>query len=67
MDENKKIEVVNGDGSNLNISPAYDHLNAGTPKPSSEKPKNIVVPKSMKEKEEEKEEESEKEKDKKNS
>ncbi len=55
MDENKKIEVVNGDGSNLNISPAYDHLNAGTPTPSSKKPKNIVVPKSMKEKEEENE------------
>ena len=53
MDENKKIEVVNGDGSNLNISPAYDHLNAGTPTPASQKPKNIVVPKSMKEKEEE--------------
>ncbi len=63
MDENKKIEVVNGDGSNLNISPAYDHLNAGTPKPSSEKPKNIVVPKSMKEKEEEDEEDKEKKKD----
>lgn len=67
MGENKKIEVVNGDGSNLNISPAYDHLNAGTPTPSSKKPKNIVVPKSMKEKEEEKKEESEEEKDKKNS
>ena len=67
MDDNKKIEVVNGDGSNLNISPAYDHLNAGTPTPSSKKPKNIVVPKSMKEKEEEKKEESEEEKDKKNS
>lgn len=49
MDENKKIEVVNGDGSNLNISPAYDHLNAGTPTPSSKKPKNIVVPKEVKE------------------
>ena len=63
MDENKKIEVVEGDGSNLNISPAYDHLNAGTPKPSSEKPKNIVVPKSIKEKDEEKNKEK---KDKKN-
>lgn len=62
MDENKKIEVVNGDGSNLNISPAYDHLNAGTPKPSSEKPKNIVVPKSMKEKEEEDEDKEENDK-----
>ena len=60
MDENKKIKVVKGDGSNLNISPAYDHLNAGTPTPSSKKPKNIVVPKSIKEKEEEDEEENEK-------
>ena len=50
MDTNKKLEVVDGDGSNLDISPAYDHLNAGTPKPASKKPKNIVVPKSMKEK-----------------
>lgn len=60
MDENKKIEVVNGDGSNLNISPAYDHLNAGTPTPSSKKPKNIVVPKSMKEKDEENKDKEEK-------
>ncbi len=49
MSENKNIEVVKGDGSNLNISPAYDHLNAGTPTPSSKKPKNIVVPKEVKE------------------
>ena len=49
MSENKNIEVVEGDGSNLNISPAYDHLNAGTPTPSSKKPKNIVVPKEVKE------------------
>lgn len=62
MDENKKIEVVEGDGSNLNISPAYDHLNAGTPTPASKKPKNIVVPKSMKEKEEEEEEEEKEDK-----
>ena len=31
MDTNKRLEVVDGDGSNLDISPAYDHLNAGTP------------------------------------
>jgi len=63
MDENKKIEVVNGDGSNLNISPAYDHLNAGTPTPSSKKPKNIIVPKSIEEKEKEKENNDKKEAD----
>ena len=40
MSEDKKIEVVKGDGSNLDISPA------------SKKPKNIVVPKAMKDKKE---------------
>ena len=52
MDEKKSIEVVSGDGSNLDISPVYDHLNASTPKSSEEKPKNIVIPeeKSKKEK-----------------
>ena len=34
------VEVVNGDGSNLDISPVYEHLNA--PKSSDERPKNIV-------------------------
>ncbi len=60
MDDNKKIEVVNGDGSNLDISPAYDHLNAGTPTPSSKKPKNVVVPKSIKDKDEKKDNENKK-------
>ena len=41
--DDKKLEVVSGDGSNLNISPVHDHISAG--KPSTEKPKNIVVPK----------------------
>ena len=35
MSENKNIEVVIGDCSNLNISTAYDLLNSGTPTPSS--------------------------------
>ena len=49
MNESKKeIEIVDGDGSNLNISSAYDHLNAGKPKSSQEKPKNIVIPKENK-------------------
>ena len=56
MSEDKKIEVVKGDGSNLDISPAYDHLNDVTPEPSSKKPKNIVVPKAMKDKKEKDEE-----------
>lgn len=47
MGENRKnIEIVNGDGSNLDISHVYDHLNTGRPKGNDEKPKNIVIPKS---------------------
>lgn len=45
MEEKKNIEIVSGDGSNLNISPAYDHLNGETPKSTEKKPKNIVIPK----------------------
>ena len=42
-DEKKEIEVVSGDGSELDISPAYEHLNDVTPKSAKEKkPKNIV-------------------------
>ena len=32
MEEKKKLEVVSGDGSNLNISPVYEHIDAGKPK-----------------------------------
>ena len=49
MEENKKtIEIVDGDGSNLDISKAYDHLNPGKPKWTDERPKNIVIPKEHK-------------------
>ncbi len=48
MEDKKNIEVISGDGSNLNISPVYDHLNNATPKTSQNKPKNIVVPKELK-------------------
>lgn len=48
--ENKKeIEVVNGDGSNLDISPVYEHINAAKPKNKDNKPKNIVIPGQKKE------------------
>lgn len=45
MEEKKKLEVVSGDGSNLNISPVYEHIDAGKPKSSDKKPTNIVIPK----------------------
>ena len=64
MDDKKNIEVVSGDGSNLDISPVYEHLNESTPKSSDEKPKNIVIPqekpKKEKKKDNEKNEDTEK-------
>lgn len=42
MEEKKNLEVVSGDGSNLDISPVYDHLS--TPKSAVKKPKYIVIP-----------------------
>ena len=40
----KKIEIVSGDGSNLDISPVYEHIDAVKPKHREKKPKNIVIP-----------------------
>lgn len=40
----KEIEVISGDGSNLDISPVYEHINAAKPKNRDKKPKNIIVP-----------------------
>ncbi|MEI3434300.1 MAG: hypothetical protein V8R26_04710 [Clostridia bacterium] len=42
--ENKEIEVVKGDGSELEFSPVYEHLNAAKPKTKDEKKKNIIIP-----------------------
>ena len=44
MENDKKIEIVSGDGSNLDISPVYDHLNVSKPNSTNKKPKNIVIP-----------------------
>lgn len=40
--EEKKIEIVSGNGSDLNISPVYDNISIS--KPHTKKPKNIIVP-----------------------
>ncbi len=45
MEEKKNLEVVSGDGSDLNISPVYEHLNVAKPKTTKEKPTCIVIPK----------------------
>lgn len=53
--ENEEIEIVTGDGTNLDISPVYDHLNAVKPKPKNDDDKNkkIIIPQ-VKKKEEKK-------------
>lgn len=43
-EDKKEIEIVNGDGSDLDISPVYEHIEAGKPKNKDQKPKNIIVP-----------------------
>lgn len=60
MEEKKNLEVVSDNGSNLEISPVYDHLNAIKPKPVSKKPTCIVIPKTATKKTKEKEKKKEK-------
>ena len=43
-EKENKIEIVNGDGSTLDISPVYEHIEAVKPKNKDKKPKNIVIP-----------------------
>lgn len=65
MDEDQKeLEVVSGDGTDLDISPVYDHLAAGKPKCLDDKPKNIVIPKIKKEKQDEDEDDNKEKKSK---
>jgi len=47
-EEKKEIEVVSGDGTELDISPVYDNVNTLNPKKKDDKPQNIVIPKSTK-------------------
>lgn len=59
-EDKKKLEVVAGDGSNLDISPVFEHTSAEKPQMNSEKPKNIVIPKVKSKKNQEKEKKEEK-------
>ena len=45
--DNKKIEIVSGDGKDLNISPVYDHIDIEKPKEEKEK-KKIIIPNNKK-------------------
>jgi len=45
-EEQKEIEVVNGDGSELDVSDVYEHLNVVKPKTKDENEINekIIIP-----------------------
>ena len=48
-DSPNKIEVVNGNANELNISPVYEHLKVAKPKTKEDKKnKKIIVPKEKK-------------------
>lgn len=44
---NKKIEIVSGNGKDLNISPVYDHIDIEKPKEKNDK-KKIIIPEQKK-------------------
>lgn len=43
----RNIEIVTGDGKDLDISPVYDHVIIDKPV-SNEKKKNVIIPKEKK-------------------
>lgn len=48
--DNKKIEIVSGNGKGLQISPVYDHIDIEKPKEKKEN-KKIIIPKNKDSKE----------------
>lgn len=48
MDEKKKIEVITGNGKNLDISPVYQHIEVEKPKDEDGKKEDIVIPEEKK-------------------
>lgn len=47
MEKDKRIEIVSGDGKDLDISPVYQHLEVEKPREDKNK-KNIIIPKEKK-------------------
>ena len=47
MEKDKRIEVVPGDGKDLDISPVYQHLEVEKPIEDKKK-ENIIIPKEKK-------------------
>ena len=42
--DEKNIEVVSGNGDDLNISPVYDNLDIAKPNEDTNTKKNVVIP-----------------------
>ena len=49
-EEKKDIEVITGDGKDLDISPVYDHIKSDVVPDNGGKKKDIVIPKGESEK-----------------
>ena len=47
-EEKKNIEIVSGDGKDLDISPVYNHIPISKPKTDKKNEKDIVIPKEKK-------------------
>lgn len=45
--EKKKLEIIAGDGSNIDMSPVHVHINSIKPKVKNKK-QNVIIPKSKK-------------------
>lgn len=43
-EEKKDIEIISGDGSDLNISPVYNNLDIEKPEEDTNTKKNVVIP-----------------------
>lgn len=40
----KEIQIINGDGKDLDISPVYKHLSIQKPKAKEDQKKKIIIP-----------------------
>ena len=47
-EKKKRIEIINGDGKDLDISQVYDHIKSDNPQDNENKRKDIVIPKGKK-------------------
>ena len=43
MEDKENIQIVSGDGSTLDISPVYEHIEPEKPN-TNDRPRNIVIP-----------------------